>query len=193
MLLINPIINDFAYHFAEHQNHFVMVQVVSESASINCIFLNVSKGTPTSCNATIIYGQTCQEQILLHGIKDDSNDHLVVISLRNFLQETQSFKHCSFVVHATVSTMIITVEGDLLGKSIILLMYSYWYYTINMLTNAAISINNPSSTNTIIAAAVVLIVILIVIIVATILAFSLYIGFYVKVSLFDLMYYTSMQ
>lgn len=104
-------------HSTEYQNNFVRVQVISQSVSINCTFLNELEGTPKSCNATITYGDNCQDQMLINGIKDSENDLLIVISLRRFLEETMSSKYCGFRVNATANTTTVTVEGNLLGKS----------------------------------------------------------------------------
>lgn len=93
------------------------VQVISESVSINCTFLNELKGTRKSCNATVTYGQTCQDQMLLNGMRDNENDLLIVISLRRLLEDIMPSKYCGFIVSATANTRRITVEGNLLGKS----------------------------------------------------------------------------
>ena len=102
---------------AEYQNNFVRVQVISESASINCTFLSVEGGTPISCNATITYGDNCQEQMPIYGTRESNNDVLVAINLRKFLEETVSSKYCGFRVNATANTRMVTVDGNiLLGK-----------------------------------------------------------------------------
>ena len=92
------------------------VQVLSDSVSINCTFLSVSKGTATSCNATITYGDNCQERMPLIGVRDSDNDGLIVISLRSFLEEAMSPEICGFRVSATANTRTVTVDGNLLGK-----------------------------------------------------------------------------
>ena len=105
----------FALHSAEYQNNFVRVQVISESASINCTFLNnMMKGTAKLCDAIVTYGESCQEQIPISGVMRN-NDLVVVISLRNFLEETMSSKYCGFRVNATVNRKTVTVDGNLLG------------------------------------------------------------------------------
>lgn len=91
------------------------VQVISESVSITCAFLNVIKETEKSCNATITYGDNCQDQVLLNGVRDNDDDSLVVISLRSFLEETMSSKYCAFRVNATAGMRAVTVEGNLFG------------------------------------------------------------------------------
>ena len=93
------------------------VQAISESVSINCTFLNVSKGTAKSCDATITYGENCEEQMVINGVRDIVNDSLVVISLRSFLEETMSSMICGFRVYAIANTRTVTVDGNLLGKS----------------------------------------------------------------------------
>ena len=93
------------------------VQVISESVSINCIFLNVSKETARSCDATIMYGDNCEEKIITNGVRDSDSDSLVVISLWSFLEETMPSMICGFRVYATANTRIVTVDGNLLGKS----------------------------------------------------------------------------
>ena len=96
------------------------VEVISESTSINCTFLSAAKQTPTcmstSCNTTITYGDTCQEQTLLNGMRDSDNHCLVVISLINFVEKTMSSKYCGFRVNATADMRTVTVEGNLLRK-----------------------------------------------------------------------------
>ena len=92
------------------------VQVISESVSINCTFLNASKETARSCNATIMYGDNCQQQMLLNGVGDNDMDSLIVINLRSFLEETISSKFCGFRVNATANARTVTVDGNLLGK-----------------------------------------------------------------------------
>ena len=92
------------------------MQVISESASINCMFLNGAQGTPTSCNANITYGEMCQERTPINGMKENDNDLLVVISLRNFLKETRSSRYCGFRVTATANRSTVTVDGNLFGK-----------------------------------------------------------------------------
>ena len=103
-------------HSAEYRNNFVRVQVISETPGINCTFLNVLRGTPTSCNATITYGETCQNQELIIGMAE--SDSVVIVSLRSFLEMTASSKYCGFRVNATASTRRLTVEGNLLSKLI---------------------------------------------------------------------------
>ena len=94
------------------------VEIISESASIDCTFLRAAKEleTPscmsTSCNATITYGETCQKQEPLYGMRDSDNHCLVVISLRSFLDEKIS-KYCTFRVNATANTRTVTVDEDL--------------------------------------------------------------------------------
>ena len=93
------------------------VQVISEPASINCTFLNNTvKGAAKSCDAIITYGENCQEQMPINGRTDTTNDLVVVISLRNFLEETMSSKYCGFRVNATANTRIVTVDGNLLSE-----------------------------------------------------------------------------
>ena len=104
----------FVLHSAEYQNNFVSVQVISESASINCTFLNnMVKGTAKSCDAIVTYGESCQEQMPINGIRSRDNDLVVVINLRDFLEETMSSKYCDFRVNATVNRRTVTVEGNL--------------------------------------------------------------------------------
>ena len=91
--------------------------MISESVSINCAFFNVSRGTPRSCNATITYGDNCEEQILINGVRDSANDSLLIIRLRSILQGSMSSKICGFRVYATANnTRTVTVDGNLLGK-----------------------------------------------------------------------------
>ena len=77
------------------------------------------KGIPISCNGTITYGGTCQDHMPIYGVRPVDNDSLVIISLRSFLDERSLSKLCSFIVNATANTRIVTVEGNLLGKSYI--------------------------------------------------------------------------
>ena len=90
---------------------------VSESVSINCAFLNVSKETVKSCDATITYGDNCEGQRLINGVRDHDNNSLVVIGLNSFLEETMVSIICGFRVNATVNTRTVTVDGNLVGKS----------------------------------------------------------------------------
>ena len=91
------------------------VQAVSESVSITCAFLNVTKEIAKSCNATITYGDNCQDRMLINGVRDSDDDSSVVISLRSFLEETMSSKYCAFRVNATAGMRAVTVEGNLFG------------------------------------------------------------------------------
>jgi hypothetical protein len=54
--------------------------------------------------------------MLINGVRDSDNDNLVVISLTSFLEETMSSKYCAFRVNATANTTRVIVEGNLLGK-----------------------------------------------------------------------------
>ena len=101
---------------AEYRNNFVRVQVISGSASINCTFLSVEASAPISCNATITYGDDCQERMVLYGTRESNKDFLVAINLRKFLEETVSSKYCEFRVSATANTRMVTVDGNILGK-----------------------------------------------------------------------------
>ena len=102
----------------EYQNSFVTIRLVSESASINCIFGNKSHGGSNSCKATITFGENCQRLREIMGVNASSD--LVSIKLRNFLEETMPTEYCSFIVTATANTKLLTVEGDL-GMSLTLL------------------------------------------------------------------------
>ena len=101
---------------AEYLNNFVRVEVISESVSINCTFLSVAKGTPTSCSITITYGEKCQDQMLINGLRAIDNEFVVTVGLRSFLEETAPSKYCGFRVNAIANTKTVTVEGNLLGK-----------------------------------------------------------------------------
>lgn len=92
------------------------VQVISESASINCAFLNASKGTAKSCDATITYGDNCGEQIQINGVRDSDKDSLIRISLTSVL-ETYAMTICGFRINAMADTRTVTVDGNLVGKS----------------------------------------------------------------------------
>ena len=107
MLFVNP---------AEYQNNFVRVQVIPQSASINCTFLNASKVTEKSCNATIMYGENCQEKTIINGIRDDDNS--IIINVRSVLEETMTY--CGFTVSATANARTVVVEAgnSVLGKSL---------------------------------------------------------------------------
>ena len=97
---------------ADYRNNFVRVQITSEPASINCTFLSVIKGLPPSCDAVITYGQNCEEQMMINGMRD--NDLVVVISLTSFLEDTMSSKYCSFRVNATANMRTVTVDGNII-------------------------------------------------------------------------------
>ena len=97
------------------------VQAISEPVSITCAFLNVRKETAKLCNATITYGDNCQNQMLITGVRDSDDDSLVVINLRRFLEETMSSKYCAFRVNATADMRTAIVEGSLLGELSIVL------------------------------------------------------------------------
>ena len=97
---------------AEYRNNFVRVHVISQSASINCTFLNVLKEAEKSCNAKIISGETCQDKTMINGMKD--GDNVVIINVRSVLEDTI---YCSFIVNATANARTVIVEGNLLGIS----------------------------------------------------------------------------
>ena len=80
------------------------------STNINCTFVNSSNGDRKSCNATIIFGDNCQDQTELNGV--DEGDTVVLIKLRDFLEETMSSRYCNFIVTAAAGTRLLTVEGN---------------------------------------------------------------------------------
>ena len=161
---------------AEYQNNFVRVQVISLSASINCTFLNVPKEDELLlCNATIMYGENCQDQELIIGTRDSGN--VVIVSLRNFLEKTASSKYCGFRVMAIAGAKAISVDGDLFGK----LAHCYIYYNNMTLCTMqyfsiypAVSFNNPSnSLDAVIAGVVSFVIILVIAVLLIVLTFSL--------------------
>lgn len=85
------------------------MQIVQESATINCAYLR--NDTSTSCNATIYYGDSCQNHMELYGMQQ--SDELVSIDIERFLEETMGSRYCSFTVIATSGTKLLYVEGDL--------------------------------------------------------------------------------
>jgi hypothetical protein len=95
----------------------VRVQVISESVSIKCAFLNASKEIIKSCGATITYGDNCEEEIQINGVRDNDNDSLIIISLISVLDGPALMTICGFRVNATANTRVVTVNGNLVGKS----------------------------------------------------------------------------
>ena len=144
------------------------VQLVSESVSINCAFLNVLKMTPKSCNATITYGLNCEEQMLLYGIRDSENDSLIVISLRSFLEETLPSEYCGFRINATANSRTVTVDGNLLGKlhcdtNLLLTLLRVVFYNAAILSFMS---SSPSNNHDVTAGVVTALVAILVIIIA---------------------------
>ena len=85
------------------------------STNINCTFLNSSNEDRKSCNATIIYGDNCQDQTELPGINE--GDDVVLIKLTDFLERTMSSRYCSFIVSAAAGTRRLSVEGNDISES----------------------------------------------------------------------------
>ena len=101
---------------AAYQNNFVRVQVIPQSVSINCTFLNVPIETEKLCDATIMYGENCRDEIIIRGVRDSAQ--VVMINVRDTLEETMSY--CGFIVNATANARTVIVEAgnaNLLGKS----------------------------------------------------------------------------
>ena len=66
----------------------------------------------TSCNATITYGDNCQEKSeIIEGISE--TDAVVSIKLGSFLEDTMPSRYCTFVVTAAAGTRLVYVEGTL--------------------------------------------------------------------------------
>ena len=104
----------YVLHSEEHRNNFVRIQIIPESFSINCSFLSVDNGAPLSCNATITFGEACQNQRSINGTRDIDNDFLVVIGLKDLVKETvASGKYCEFRVYATANSRTVTIDGTL--------------------------------------------------------------------------------
>lgn len=69
-----------------------------------------------SCDATIMYGENCQDEIIIRGVRD--GDQVVMINVRDTLKETVLY--CGFIVNATANARTVVVEAgnaNLLGKS----------------------------------------------------------------------------
>lgn len=95
---------------AEYQNIFFRVQIIQETTSINCTYLDSRNETNLSCNATIFFGDNCENHMDLTGIKE--SDKLISINLI-ILQETMTSEYCDFIVTARAGTRLLYVEGDL--------------------------------------------------------------------------------
>jgi hypothetical protein len=73
--------------------------------------------TAKSCGATITYGDSCEEQVQINGVRDSDNDSLIIISLINVLEGPAIMTICGFRVNAMANTRTVTVDGNLVGKS----------------------------------------------------------------------------
>ena len=85
------------------------VQIVQKTTTINCTYLDTQNETNLSCNATISYGDNCENHMDLTGMKESDK----LISINFFLQEAVTSKYCDFNVTAMAGTRLLYVEGDL--------------------------------------------------------------------------------